>query len=617
MIRSSLRRHSLLFVILVAFVLTAFLYSLTTPFFEKTDEIYHFAYVKHLADGKGLPPPEPQNPARLASTHAPLYYLVSSVLIAGIDTDDVASLSRLNPYFRPVWDGVAGDNRNRYMHTGDEITPRRGAALAVRLLRCLSIAFGCVAVASTYFIAYTLFPDRRWLAAGAAAFCAFTPRFLYVSSTVNNDAITTAMCGLTGLASVHMMRTAQPRARHAVIVGVALSAALLSKFSAVTTVPLVALAMGYAAYRASAGAWRGLVRTSLQWGCIVLICVVAISGWWFIRNAILLDGDLTGSAVHVEKWGRRTELPSMDDVRLEIQGLEESYWAVFGLNSIPIDRWINVILFAVNRLAVAGGIALAIKQWTRWRFDRDTRFGLLVLAIWMLGSLASVLYWMYMIRGVNRGRLLYPALPAIALFIVLGPCQFTPRRWQPVVVGAFSVALCVLAVACPFVYIRPNYAPPPILREADVGPFTERLDANFQGQIVLQGYHVSLTGGDRTWPGDRLAITLTYEALVPFGIDYTVFVHLMDEWGNILVQQDTYTGMGRYPTTMWQSGEIIADTFYLVLPEWTPVPSTAIFEVGFYDRDTQLRLLVVDESGQVAGDSVWFHRISTAPPPGS
>jgi hypothetical protein len=102
---------------------------------------------------------------------------------------------------------------------------------------------------------------------------------------------------------------------------------------------------------------------------------------------------------------------------------------------------------------------------------------------------------------------------------------------------------------------------------------------------------------------------------MPFGIDYTVFVHVVDKEGNILVQQDTYTGMGRYPATMWKPGQIIADTFYLTLPEWTPVPGNCTIEVGFYNRDTQARLLVVDEQGQAVGDSVWFYRIPTVAPP--
>jgi len=607
------KRHFFLLLISAAFLLLALAYSLTTPFFEKTDELYHVAYVAHLADGKGFPPPaDPHNPARQEATQPPLYYLIGAALIAGIDTGDMASLTELNPYYRPIWDGVFGDNRNRYLHKGNEILPRGGAALAVRVLRCWSIVLGGITVAATYGIAHTLFPERRWLAGGTAALCAFTPRFLYVSGTVNNDIMVAATCALTGLASLRMMRAPRAGPRHVVAVGVALGAALLSKVSALVMLPVVVVALLYAAHKASAGEGRAWVRSSLQWGSIVLLCAAAISGWWFARNALLLEGDLTGTAVHVAKWGRRRTALTLDELRLEIQGLEESYWAVFGLNSIPIDRWINLILFGVDRLTIVGAVVLTAKQFTRRRFAREVQLGLLALGLWVLGSLASVAYWIYLMHGVNLGRLLYPAIAPISLFIALAPCPFMPRRWHRVAAGALTVSLFALAVACPWVYIRPNYAPPPVLDEAELGPLTERLDADFQGQIALLGYDAPT---ENTWPGDRLPVTLYYQAMVPFGIDYTVFVHFVDDQGSIVTQQDTYPGMGRYPTTMWEPGEIIADTFYLTMPEWAPVPGTGIFEAGFYDRETQLRLLVVDEEGQVTGDSVWFDRIPIVAPP--
>jgi 4-amino-4-deoxy-L-arabinose transferase-like glycosyltransferase len=607
-----LGRRAPLAAILVLYTALACTYSLVTPFFEKTDEVYHVAYVKHLADGKGFPPFDRDNPARLAATHPPLYYLIGALLIAPIDTDDLDSLTRLNPYYRPVWDGVVGDNRNRYVHVVDEATPAGGTALAVRLLRSLSIVLGGVTVVATHAIARTLFPDHRWLAAGATAFCAFNPQYLYASGTVNNDVLIAATCALTGLAAARIVRAPQPRARHAAVAGLALGTALLSKVSAVVVVPVVVLAVGYGAYKASRAGARRSISLGVQWVSIALLCALAVSGWWFTRNAILLDGDLTGAAEHVEKWGRRRRALTLDALRLETQGLEESYWAVFGLNSIPIDRWVNLILFTVNRLTFAGGIVLAIKQWTRWRYDPETRFGTMLMGLWVAGSLASVLYWMYLMKGMNLGRLLYPALSPLALLMVLCLSQFVPQRWRPAATAVLSLALCALAIACPFVYILPNYAPPPILDEAQVGPLSERLDANYQGQIKLLGYHVPR---EETWPGDTLPITLYYQAMVPFGIDYTVFVHFVDAQGNIVVQQDTYPGMGRYPTTLWQPGQIIADTFYLTLPEWTPAPGTGILEAGFYDRDTGLRLLVVDENGQAVADSVWFHSMPTIPPP--
>ena len=54
MTRSHLTKHALLYAILAAYVLLAILYSLNTPFFEKSDEVYHVAYIKHIADGNGF-----------------------------------------------------------------------------------------------------------------------------------------------------------------------------------------------------------------------------------------------------------------------------------------------------------------------------------------------------------------------------------------------------------------------------------------------------------------------------------------------------------------------------------------------------------------------------------
>jgi len=621
-----MHKHLVLIVVLFGYFLLAFSYSLATPFFEKTDEVYHVAYIKHLADGHGFPALDPHNPARQEATQPPLYYLAGALIISGIPTDDMNTLTRLNPHFRPVWDNIPGNNRNRYLHTVNEWTPRQGAALAVRILRSFSILLGGITVACTYGLAHLLVPSRRWAVLGATMLCAFNPQFLYVSSTVNNDVMVAATCALTGFCVLRLICVPHVRPNHLFGVGISLGLAMLSKINALIMLPVVMMAVAYAAWHTANGRFGLFVRRGMLWGGIVLACALLLSGWWFVRNAVLTGGDWTGSQVHVEKWGRRQEHPSWETWQLEIQGLEESYWAVFGLNSIPIERWINLILFGIDRLGVVGSVVLLIRQWTRWRWPGPLRFSLGLLIVWAAGSLAGVFYWMYLMTGVNLGRLLYPALPTFSLLIVLGIGQLVPfagrlaRRSSraapglgPSFVGALlGPALLALAIACLFVYLIPNYRRPPILTEAQIGPLTGRLDADFQGQIKLLGYTVEQT---ETWPGDRLKITLYEQSLTYFGIDYTVFVHVVDHNGHILVQQDTFPGMGRYPTTLWKPGDIIADTFYLTMPEWTPVPGQVTFEVGFYNHETQVRLLLVDSNGQAVADSVWFHQLSTVAPP--
>ena len=78
--------------------------------------------------------------------------------------------------------------------------------LAVHLARLLSVLMGAATVWLTYRIALELFPDRPWLALGAAAVNAFTPMFIFISGAVNNDNLTMTLCSLGLLLIVKRVR---------------------------------------------------------------------------------------------------------------------------------------------------------------------------------------------------------------------------------------------------------------------------------------------------------------------------------------------------------------------------------------------------------------------------
>jgi len=49
-------------VLLAVFFVTGLAYSLVVPAFETPDEIYHYAFARHLAAGNGLPVQGPERP---------------------------------------------------------------------------------------------------------------------------------------------------------------------------------------------------------------------------------------------------------------------------------------------------------------------------------------------------------------------------------------------------------------------------------------------------------------------------------------------------------------------------------------------------------------------------
>ncbi|HLU09098.1 MAG TPA: hypothetical protein VK003_05480, partial [Oceanobacillus sp.] len=72
----------LLYAVLAAYVVLASVYSIVTPIFEASDELWHYPMVKHLADtGLQLPVQDPAVPTlwRQEGGQPPLYYMLAAV----------------------------------------------------------------------------------------------------------------------------------------------------------------------------------------------------------------------------------------------------------------------------------------------------------------------------------------------------------------------------------------------------------------------------------------------------------------------------------------------------------------------------------------------------------
>ena len=183
--------------VLVVFVALGLVYSIVNPIFEAPDEIQHFFFIKHLADGDGLPVQGPAGRDTWAQegSQPPLYYALTALAIAPIDTDDVESLLWENRHAN-IGDPLNPANKNRIVHTEAERWPYRGAVLAVHLARWVSLLMAAGTVWLTYRIARSVFPGERGLALAIAAMTAFIPQFVFVSSAVSNDNLITLLATL-------------------------------------------------------------------------------------------------------------------------------------------------------------------------------------------------------------------------------------------------------------------------------------------------------------------------------------------------------------------------------------------------------------------------------------
>jgi hypothetical protein len=131
-----------------------------------------------------------------------------------------------------------------------------------------------------------------------------------------------------------------------------------------------------------------------------------------------------------------------------------------------------------------------------------------------------------------------------------------------------------------------------------------RVEANLGGKVQLLGYNIE--SGFR--PGDGIHLTLFWNALRRMEKDYTVFVHLVDEEGNIWGQKDNPPVDGFYPTSQWEGGEIMRDQYDLIISP-DARPGDYGLEVGMYLAETGERMAIVDRNGNTVGDRVSLEKV--------
>ena len=571
-------RTAAFIVIVVLFLGMAGYYNVTSPLFEAPDELHHAAFVAWLDDVGTLPEvsSEEHGPWGQEGTQAPLYYWIAAIVMGRIPHDQAGALDERNPHAN-IGDPLRQGSKNRVLHDPErERWPYQGTALFVHMLRAFSTLIAVGTLSAIYFLGRITFPDRAGIALGMMGLVAFTPQFLFLSSSVSNDnaAILFSSWVLVLLAS--WLRASQlPRLPQLGAMGALLGLAVLSKLSGVLLWPLVVAVIVFLAWRSKNLGWL------LQAGLVVFGLALILCGWWFVRNQSLY-GDFTGSSALLGTLGgTRRRFPSgLGGVLTEFRGFRYSLWAVFGWFNILAPQPFYWIVDGLVILGVVGFCVFLLRSLRRQPLP--TRDIVLMLLGWLAITAAGVLYWT--IRTSSQGRLAYPALGAMALILVVGWAELVPTRmrWPVGIFGLTAWAVCSLLVGA--LVLKPAYSLPERVGSLDeLASAPSSLHVFYQDCCELVGYTLPERPAH---PGDRIPLTLVWRVTDPMDTNYSMFVHARTADTQLAGQLDTYHGSGMYPTTLWRPGEIIADTVYVPLDRKVDVPSMIQFHVGMYDLAT-------------------------------
>jgi len=584
--------------ILATFVTLATVYNVTTPLFEAPDEGDHYRYVKHLADGCGLPMLElGENWVGHEGWQPPLYYILAALATFWIDTDNARQLEWVNPH----WDG-GGGGMNVVYHTSAESFPYQRAALAMHIVRFLSTLMGAVTVAATSLIALELFPDQKWIAIGAAAINAFNPQFLFISGVINNDNLVTALSSLVLLVLLRLLKR-NVRIRDFMFLGLLLGLAFLAKVSALALLPLTLVISALLAYH------QRSLRV-LIYGMSAIAVAFVVSGGWYLRNWVLYDHPLAWQTMLEISAPllRKQQLGLMEALRYA-QWLRKSFWGVFGYG-ILMDFYLYEILDLISCIALVGWAILAVRQWRRRSLARSTALGIFVLLLWATMVLALLVKWMQILEASNQGRLLFPAISSISILLFVGLAQLAPTSYTWLPASVVSVGLFLLAAICPFRFIIPAYAHPRTLGSKVMDSIGNPVHINFDGKIELVGYELNPRA---LKPGESVSLAFYWKALAKMDRSYALFVHILGRDGQVVGRLDTVPYGGRYSTLLWKPDEVFRDEYEVPIAQ-DAAPSRGMVIVGFYPwGEPSSRLPAYSAEGQPVGDHFGLVPIKIAP----
>jgi len=605
-IKSTLKQHRALGIVIALFAALALAYSFVFPLGEINDEIPHFALVQFIAEHHRPPlTTEEREAVGKKGDASPFYYTLVALLTQYVDISDPSPLPQLDANLKRYIpsDGLTIHN---ILHTNREKFPFSDLPLAWHLARLVSIPLGMVTIIGVYLTILSIYPERLYFALAASGFVAFLPRFVLSSAVLNDDNLAFAFISLSVLYLVRLAK-GDESLKTLILSGVLIGLATFAKYHSILLLAAMTILLLQLKVQRK-WPWK---RALHHWS-IILLAFLAAVGWWFaflvIRfNQVAEQGFIGGLLATL---GDPVVAQGVSDASgLKIPFLSAAHWLNWLLlmlrtfwyqdsssyhyfkatNSLGVYWTVYLLIGLIGVAAILGLLKRSISYFYAWRASiprsvlRLPEFCLLGYVFLIYGALVFIRHLMQPSFVTAQGRHIFPALTAIAFFTVLGweeilnwigleKSRLHGRKissGDKTLAFAVSGSLLGLSIIILYTFIIPVYYPfLPLTKENPTGvSISHRIERSFADGVNLLGVDLESSAIET---GAALPVVLYWQVAKEQSKDFLTSICLRNEQGETITCWQGYPVNGRYPARAWEEGYIIEDNIALPLPTCLP-----------------------------------------------
>jgi len=335
-----------------------------------------------------------------------------------------------------------------------------GAEPSLWHYRLGSLFIGSLIVPCADYSGRLLFKKAHNFALALPLLVVFHPQLIFVNSYANCDSTTAALGALTLVLLMAMIEHGL-KIKLSLILGLTLAWLALTKYSGYALFPAAALAMALAAWLHRLSAFTLIINA-----LVAAATTIALSLWWFLRNAAIFDGDYLGTRTMYHTWALtyKRELDFHKSASTFLQDhrwwrtIIYSYWGYFGYMTIEMARPLYIVYQAIMSLSLIAALTSAAKAIRTKSFVSRfaTREQMILPAIWLtltvtfVINLGAMVYASMANYGLAQGRYLFPSELAI-MAMLLGGLYQLPEKIRSKAVFVF---LFYNVVVCLYVYLK-------------------------------------------------------------------------------------------------------------------------------------------------------------------